>query len=92
MTVIINDVHIDLRKPSANAIIRVLKLFANISANTAVIDDTIITIDLCLKHIISNEIIIYKKFEITNSLIQLFNKHQNLFIDQHQIIDILKKK
>ena len=56
--------------------INLRKPFINISANT------IIIIDLYLKHIISNKMIIYKRFETIDFLINLLDKYQNLFIDQ----------
>ena len=58
------DLYIDLRKP-----------LTNISINIIVIDNLIITIDLCLKHIMLNEIIIYEKSKTINLLTNLFNKY-----------------
>ena len=64
--VIIFDFYINLKKSSAdtfNYIIKILKF----SANTSV--SIIIIIDLCLKYVISSEMIIYEKFDIIKSLI-----------------------
>ena len=68
--IITDDVYIDLRKSLINIFISII-----------VIDNIIITIDLCLKHIMLNKVIIYEKFEVVNSLTQLFNEYENLFID-----------
>ena len=51
------DLYIDLRKSLINIFISII-----------IIDNIIITIDLYLKYVILNEIIIYEKFKITNLL------------------------
>ena len=70
MTIITNDVYINLKKSLIDTSISII-----------IIDNIIITIDLCLNHIISNEITIYEKSETINSLTQFFNEHKNLFIN-----------
>ena len=63
-TVITLDLYIDLRKSLINIFISIV-----------VIDNIIITIDSCLKHVMLNEVMIYEKFKAANLLIQLLNEY-----------------
>ena len=87
--VITLDFYISLRKSFANILnyaTKILKLFINIFIST------IIVIDLCLKHVTSSEVIIYERFKTIDFLTNLLDEYQNLFIDQNQTMNILKKK
>ena len=64
VTMLAFDLHIDLRK-----------FLIDISTSIIVIDSLIIIIDLCLKHIMLNEIIIYEKFEVVDFLANLFGEY-----------------
>ena len=65
---------------------------SSIKISITSITNTIIIIDSNLKYVVSNGITIYGKFETIESLTQLFNEYENLFIDQNQIINIPEKE
>ena len=86
--IIIINPQIDLRKTSLYIIILKTKLFLSLISKISKIpkvynslDFKVVTIDLALKYVILNRIIIYRKPEITKSLAQLLDNYQDLFIN-----------
>lgn len=60
------------------------------NVNELISSTFILQIDTNLKHVCSNNVIIYNQLEIIKTIIILIVEYQNLFVDKNIIVDIFE--